>query len=405
MAQSKVRIDEAYLRIGTDYFKRIMKRDRYGLLREELKKWSKEEIKLDHGSMFLSTISKFDDFVIAPNNNGGDQIIDNCYNLYSKFQHKSKAGEWDWTKVLLEHIFGDQFELALIYLKVIYQHPKRALPILTLVSKERQTGKTTFINWMQYIFGKNMVQIDPDTIGSQFNGEYATANIVAIDETVLDKKIAVEKIKALATKKTISVNYKFISNFSVPFFGKIILASNNEDKFMRVDSEEIRFWVRKLSKPTIENHNIENDMIAEIPAFLHHLEGLAAVDFTKSRMVFTPEQLSNESLLKVKNESKSWLYHELCEVFTDYFTGEFEGDYVFARPTDIKKKFFERNSKVEIHYIRRVLKMDFELETERPSTYSSEETLINEKLNGTPFKISRELFTSQSMASPAELPF
>jgi hypothetical protein len=49
--------------------------------------------------------------------------------------------------------------------------------------------------------------------------------------------------------------------------------------------------------------------------------------------------------------------------------------------------------------------MDFELETERPSTYSSEETLINEKLNGTPFKISRELFTSQSMASPAELPF
>ena len=55
------------------------------------------------------------------------------------------------------------------------------------------------------LFGSNMVLIEPDVIGGNFNGEYAKANIIGIDETILDKQIAVEKIKSLATKKFISV--------------------------------------------------------------------------------------------------------------------------------------------------------------------------------------------------------
>jgi len=47
----------------------------------------------------------------------------------------------------VKHIFGDQIELGLDYLQLLYQKPVQILPIVCLVSKERSTGKTTFPKW------------------------------------------------------------------------------------------------------------------------------------------------------------------------------------------------------------------------------------------------------------------
>jgi len=351
-----------YIRVGVDYFKKISKPDRFGIERVELKRWNKETIIFDHEKKFLYEIPIFDDFVIDPNNNGNTNIIHNCYNMYNDFPHTPKKGDWKWTFVLLKHIFGTQFKAGMIYLKVMYENPKQPLPILVMVSKERQTGKSTFLDWLNMIFGANMVMIEPDVIGSTFNGEYATSNIIAIDETILDKQIAVEKIKSLATKKFISVNIKQVAQFKLPFFGKIIMASNNEDKFMRIDSEEIRFWVRKIESPKTENHNILNDMIAEIPAFLYYLKSMADIDFSKSRMVLTTDQIKNEFLEAVVKESKSQLYKELIELFTDYFDNN-DSEKVEFTPNDIKNKWFKHNNNVNISYIRRVLKLEFNKNT------------------------------------------
>ena len=387
---------DRYCRIGTDYFKVIEVPDRNGILRDEMKKWTAEAIKYDFGVEFLKALPKYNTFVLEPNNNGCAGDIGLLYNIYAKFPHKPKRGEWKWTEVMLKHIFKDQYDIALIYLKVLYEYPKQALPVLVLVSKERQTGKTTFINWLNAIFGKNMVQIEPDVIGGSFNGEYATANIIAIDETVVDKQIAVEKIKSLATKKYISVNQKHISHFTVPFFGKIILASNAEDKFMRIDSEEIRFWVRKVDLPKIKNHGIEKDMISEIPAFLHYLTTLPDIDFTQSRMVLTAEQIDNEFLQSVKEESKSWMYKEIHERLTDYFSENPSKEYVYARPTDIKDKFFSHNSKVEVAYIRKVLKNEFKFKISPANSYGMNSCIFN-SFNGKPFKINADIFVEKTI--------
>jgi len=155
------------------------------------------------------------------------------------------------------------------YLQVLYLFPKLPLPVLALVSKERQTGKSTFIDWISVLFGANFVLINPQDLTSDFNGIYATSNVIAIEEAVVEKALTVEKVKALSTQKTISTNIKMVQNFMLPFFGKIIMASNNEDKFIRIDDEEIRFFVRKLVTPNIENHNILNDLVNEIPAFFY----------------------------------------------------------------------------------------------------------------------------------------
>ena len=47
------------------------------------------------------------------------------------------------------HIFGDQYELGLDYLQILYTMPQQKLPILLLVSEERNTGKSTILNFLR----------------------------------------------------------------------------------------------------------------------------------------------------------------------------------------------------------------------------------------------------------------
>lgn len=387
--------EKKYIRVGTDYFKIIEKKDRFGIIRTELKKWNKAEIQLDEGYQYLHTIPKFDDFTIDPNNNGSEMELENMYNLYAKNPHKPKKGKWAWTETMLKQVFGDQYEAGLIYLQVLYMYPKKPLPVLVLVSKQRSTGKSTFLDWLNALFGANVAMIESDTIGSTFNGEYAGANIIAVDETILDKQLAVERIKSLSTRKFISVNIKNVQQFKIPFFGKIIMASNNEDKFMKVDKEEIRFWIRKLGKPTVKNHDILDDMVKEIPAFLHHLSKMQKPVFSDSRMVLTPEQIKNEWLDNVVQESKSGLFHEICELFTDLFSNYTDKNEVFYfSAIDVKKRFFEKDPRIGTSYIRRVLEQEFELEKLSLQRYKLLDT-TDEKV-GVPFFFVKKQFTADA---------
>lgn len=386
--------ENPYIRVGTDYFKKIKKTDRFGLVQTELKIWKKDEIKQDEKKDFIRSIPKFDDFTIRPDNLNYRPVIENCYNLYKMFPHQPKEGEWKWTEILLRHIFNEQYNLGIRYLQALYLNPKRMLPILVLVSRERQTGKTTFMNWLNMIFGNNMVNINPEDLVSSFNSSYATANIIAVEETLIEKSITVEKLKALATGKFISVNAKFVQQYKVPFFGKIILASNNEDKFARIDEEEIRFFVRKVEKPKIENHNIEEDMINEIPAFLHYLTTLPDIDWRKDRSGFTPDELVNDSLKNVKLESKSSLYKDLHELFYELFI-ELQCPEMFATPTDIKTRWFDKNSRIDIQYIKHVIKDEFNKIPERPCRYipfNEPLTGLNQSKTGTPYRFTPDNF-------------
>ena len=379
-----------YIRVGTDYFKMIIKPDRFGINRHEMKKWNVETLKLDFNREFPSLIKKYDDFIISPSNKSNLNGNTNCYNMYHEFRHKPRKGKWPWTFVMMKQIFGTQFKIGMQYLKVLYENPRQALPILVLVSVERGTGKSTFLDWLNMVFGANMTMIEPDVIGSTFNAEYATSNIIGVDETILDKQVAVEKIKSLATKKFISVNMKNVSQFKLPFFGKIIMASNNEDKFMKVDDKEIRFWVRKIGGLRIENHNILNDMICEIPAYLSYLKSMKPIDFTHSRMVFTPNQIKNEYLEAVKHESRSSLHKELIELFTDFFMGNSLIE-CFCTPGDIKQKFFVNNNNIDRTYIRRVIKQGFCKSTpSKTMSYKSFDSFDSKV--GRPFEFSRSEF-------------
>ena len=366
--------DIPYIRVSTKFFKVIKKVDRNGINRTELKVWDKMTIVDDYGKKLLDKIPIYDDFTIEPDNKTYNQIRGNNYNLYAPFEHNpaKEYGEKNikWTTNLLKHIFGDQYELGLMYIKVIYDLPKQKLPILVLTSEERETGKTTFLDYLEMLFGANTVVINPQDISNSFNGAYAAANVIMIEESRFENVQATEKLKNLATQKKILVNSKFVQQYSIPFHGKLIITSNDEKRFSRVDDSEIRYWVRKV--PSLKgkaNHNILRDLKNEIPYFLCKLNEMPYIDTTKSRMVFEEELIKTEALETVKKESRSGLHKEL-EFLLDAHCSEnqdVETFYFIAK--DVKDLWFKNNSRVEINYINTVLAHQMKLPKDKMTRY------------------------------------
>jgi len=55
------------------------------------------------------------------------------------------------------------------YLTILFLKPAEKLPALCLVSKEQKTGKSTFLHWLQKIYGDNAVILGNEDFSSNFN--------------------------------------------------------------------------------------------------------------------------------------------------------------------------------------------------------------------------------------------
>jgi len=400
-----------YIRVGVKYYKVIEKVDRNNIIRTSLKLWDKQTIIDDYGKEFLDNIAQYDDFTLEPNNKGYTSIIGNNYNLYAPFQHEPlplkeyKDDSWPWTKKLLKHIFGEQYKLGLEYIKVLYDMPKQKLPILVLTSEERSTGKTTFIDWIEMLFGDNSVIINPQDISNSFNSAYADKNLIMIEESRFESVQATEKLKNLATQKKILVNTKFITQYSIPFHGKLIITSNDESKFSRVDETEIRYWVRKV--PTLKgkaNHAILEELRSEIPAFLCFLNQQPEIDTTKSRMVFEAEKLVTDALKTVKQESRSGLYKDIRLLLKDHCLNNTDVEYFYFIAKDLKNRWFRNNGKIEISYIDKVLRDEFKFDKAKMMRYFPIEDAnqrFKPKRSGRPYVYKNEYYGQEKQESTA----
>src|SRR5690606_37181567 len=115
----------------------------------------------DHGKIYFSKVPKYDGFFCIPSHLNYQQIIDGFYNKYNEIPYqpieeniipedlKDLKDKIRFSLRFMEHIFGEQLELGLDYIKILLEKPTQMLPILCLVSKERATGKSTFIKWLK----------------------------------------------------------------------------------------------------------------------------------------------------------------------------------------------------------------------------------------------------------------
>lgn len=354
--------DIPYIRVRTHYFKRVKKVNTWGCEIENIVPWTKEAIKDDNGVAYLDKIPVFDDFTIYPDNVEYKKTHNGMWNLYEPFPHKPHRFKVSIDMIptsarFMAHVFGEQIEQGYKYMKLLYENPMQILPVLVLVSRERQTGKTAFLNWMDILFANNYTQIAPEDLNSAFNSQYSYKNIIGIDEAVIDRQGAIEKIKAIATARTIQVNQKMVAQYRIPFYGKIIITTNRETDFMRIDSEEIRFWVRKLE--SIPSNKMESDffdqLIIEAPLLLRYLADMEPIEFGRSRMVFTKEEISNDHLNTVKAESRSGLHKELEILIYEWFKDNEHKDELYMRLKDIKEEWFRHDNRISRSYIQKVV--------------------------------------------------
>ncbi len=309
-----------YIRVGTTIYKEVRKpllsqRDETMLI-----PWKFSTIKQDHWyewKSILKDIEKYDGFCTIPEHFDYVREYKGFYNLYEPLAFQPKEGNCDTTLGFIRHIFSDQYELGLDYLQLIYTQPLQRLPVLCLVSEQRETGKTTFLNLLKAIYGNNMTFNTNDDFRSNFNSDWVSKLIIAIDEVLLDKREDSERIKNLSTASTFKSEAKGKDRFEVEYFGKIILCSNNESDFMVIGLQETRYWVLKINPLTGKDPGFLQKLENEIPHFLHFLFHRKLSTQRKSRMWFTPEQIYTEALQKVKAQQVNMEEKELYEVIRE----------------------------------------------------------------------------------------
>lgn len=392
-----------YICVGTNYYKVKREKDpSFEYERRLIIDWSAEHIRRQiNDKEIFKKIPNFDQFVIEPDYINYKEHINGNYNLFAPMYHSnySTNQNFDTIKYFMTHIFGDQVEQGYKYMQALYVYPKNKLPILALVSEEQNTGKTTFLNFLHMIFGDNYIGITPGTLMGNFNSSYGFKNIIGIEEAVFDKGGVYERFKSLSTDKHIMINKKGVSEFTVDFYGKFVLASNKPDKFVRVAKEERRFWIRKIPLITNKIENFNEKLFNEIPAFLQHLKSMPELVW-EDRMLFSPEEIYTEGLDNLKDSSRSTVEAEIRFVMESIFIEKNYVKPIYATVSDIKDAVFKTNNNYSLSYISDVLKNDMKLTAKQRRLKKGQNRLNIERSDDASavfYELNREFFVKNTI--------
>lgn len=339
---------------------------------------------------------KFFRFCCVPSHTDYRQVIDNNFNVYERLTHIPQKGGIGNIQKLLHHIFGEQYNLALDYFRILWKFPIHKLPILLLVSKERQTGKTTFLNFLADVFQGNFTYNSNEEFRSQFNSDWVNKLIVGVDEAFLDRREDAEHFKNLSTAKKAKLESKGVNRKQTGMFAKFVFCSNNEDLPLIIDKEEVRYWVRKVAPLDVDIPDFGELLKAEIPAFLDFISTTEISTPCTSRMWFSPKDLETAALRNIKGNGKNRNERILADLVNDIMT-ELDVDKIKATPKDLADlcKFANYSSKIEYSDIKEVMKNIWKLEAEKNShTYDKilwNNGFISSKAVGRFYTISREI--------------
>ena len=361
-------MEKKYLRIGTEYYKKGQVPLFSGDSSSTLLKWNKSEIVTDFGKEYLNQIKKYDGFCVIPSHTNYFEEVKGFYNKYYKVEHRFLMGDFPETIQFLKHIFGEQYTLGIDYLTILWQKPTQILPILCLVSEKRKTGKTTFLNWLKLIFQSNMTINSNEDFRSRFNSDWISKLLIAIEEVRLDKNEDSERIKNLSTSQSYKTESKGVDKVEGFFFGKFILCSNNEENFIRVDKDEIRYWVRNVPQLSDEGENPDllKDLEKELPYFMHYINNRKIKSPRKTRMWFTKDQIYTSALAKLVKGNKTYLKKEIEENLIDDFI-KYEVDELKFSLRDMVENLSKNNIRVSTSKVSEVLKNHFNLESKNGS--------------------------------------
>lgn len=355
-----LRNESPFVRVGTTLYKIVNQPRLNGGYVKKRIVWNNETLRQDYGKDYLANVPKYDGFCTVPDHVNYRQVIDNFLNLYEPIGHQPKEGDFSHIQALLHHIFGEQYELGVDYLQLLYLHPVQKLPILLLVSEERNTGKSTFLNFLKAMFRNNVTFNTNEDFRSQFNSDWAGKLIIVVDEVLLNRREDSERLKNLSITLSYKVEAKGKDRDEIAFFAKFVLCSNNERLPVIIDPGETRYWVRKI-------HHLENDdthflqkLIEEIPAFLYFLQHRTLTTQNVSRMWFSPKQTETAALLKIIRCNKSKYEVEAAELIKEIMECMEIDSFSFCL-NDLLILLNLSQVRIDKHWLRKIVTEDWKL--------------------------------------------
>lgn len=317
-----------FVRIAGSWYKKCQNVDGEWVL----ERYSAADIVADYGKKLgpaiMAAAPKCINRVNMPEHIGFREFIstasgDVYFNTYQSLKYQPLEGEWIHIESLVRHIFGEQYELGLDFLELMYLSPKTRLPILVLVSSENGTGKSTFCNFLREVFGDNAKAITRDTLDSRFNSSWATKLLAYVEETFVESRALIEKIKNYATAEVVPTERKGYDMANEKAFIKLIMCSNDEIHPTIIDKEDTRHWVRKV--PVITN-NLGKDFLEEckkeIPAFLHFLQNreMITAGTKRDRLWFWHDEIVTDAWRRIMACSQEKIERELVLLLKEIMT-------------------------------------------------------------------------------------
>lgn len=348
-------VKEEYIRVGTSLYKLAHQPLANGTTVLRRIPWSFGTIRQDYGKSHTPPIKKYDGFCIVPSHTDYHKEIDGFYNLYEPITHVPVEGEFPDIIKLMRHIFGEQFELGLDYMQLLYRQPTQKLPILLLVSEERNTGKTTFLNFLKAVFQDNTTFNTNEDFRSQFNSDWAGKLLIVVDEVLLCRREDSERLKNLSTAQTYKVEAKGKDRQEVNFFAKFVLCSNNELFPVIIDVGETRYWVRKVMRLDSDDTNFLQKLKEQIPAFLYYLQHRPLSTTKESRMWFDPALIRTEALERIMQSNRNHTEIDIVELLRTIMESQ-NVDKISFIPQDLLPLLSLNGVKVELWHIRKVVK-------------------------------------------------
>ena len=376
----------AYLRVGTTIYKRVQQPLSSGRSIEILLAWNVETLRQDFGKDYLARIPKYDGFCTVPDHTNYRREIHGFLNRYEPIPFQPAEGDFPHIRGFLSHIFGEQVEMGYDYLQLLYLRPLQRLPVLLLVSSERNTGKTTFLNLLKLIFGGNVTFNTNEDFRSQFNDDWAGKLLICVDEVLLNRREDSERLKNLSTTLSYKVEAKGKDRDEIAFFAKFVLCSNNEHLPVIIDAGETRYWVRKIDRLQSDDTDFLQKLKAEIPAFLHFLQHRKLSTEKESRMWFNPTLLHTEALQKIIRSNRNRLEIEMSELLLDIMVA-MDVDSVSFCLNDLVVLLVHSQVKAEKHQVRKVVQECWKL-TPAPNglTYTTYQGNYNRSCHYEPIK-------------------
>ncbi|MCS2336411.1 DUF5906 domain-containing protein [Bacteroides sp. BFG-606] len=384
---------EEFIRVGTMLYKIVDQPTLNGGYVRKRIAWNNETLRQDYGKDYLATVPKYDGFCTVPEHVDYQPVVGKFLNLYEPIDHKPMEGDFPSIRSLVEHIFGEQYELGMDYLQLLYLQPVQKQPILLLVSEERNTGKSTFLNFLKALFQNNVTFNTNEDFRSQFNSDWAGKLLIVVDEVLLSRREDSERLKNLSTTLSYKVEAKGKDRDEIAFFAKFVLCSNNEYLPVIIDAGETRYWVRKIERLQSDDTDFLQKLKAEIPAFLYHLQHRQLSTEKKSRMWFAPSLLHTEALQRIIRSNRNRLETEMYELILDIMANMGVDTFSFC-PEDILRLLANIYVKAEKYQVRRVLQECWKL---RPAhntlTYTTYQVDYNRECRYSPVRKTGRFYT------------